>query len=316
MLLWCRCACCSGVPGVMLLWCTWCRVALVYLVSCCLWCTWCHVASGVPGVMLPLVYLVSCCSGVPGVILPLVYLVSCCSGVPGVILPLVYLVSCCLWCTWCHVASGVPGVMLLWCTWCHLASGVPGVMLLWCTWCHVASGVPGVMLPLVYLVSCCLWLCTCICPMGGGMETSSSHPSTHTALYGWAWRLHPPIPPHTRPCRMIFPCCLVLSTVFGGMALFAAAVCYLLVCSVSHGSLPPMLPCYLPTNQTFPNLCDTCTNICMSNVVIHVCLAKYTHTHTHTHTTYTHMHTHTHIHTHTHTHTPHTHTTYTCRICH
>ncbi|KAL5467600.1 hypothetical protein EMCRGX_G031855 [Ephydatia muelleri] len=27
---------------------------------------------------------------------------------------------------------------------------------------------------------------------------------------------------------MIFPCCLVLSTVFGGMALFAAAVCYFL----------------------------------------------------------------------------------------
>ena len=259
MLLWCKCACCSGV-GV--------HVALVYLVSCCLWCTWCHVA-------------------------------------------LVYLVSCCLWCTWCHVASGVPGVML------------PLVYLvsccLWCTWCHVASGVPGVMLPLVYLVSCCLW-CTW-CHVASGCAHAFAlwvgawrlHPPI-PPHYGWAWRLHPPIPPHTWPCRMIFPCCLVLSTVFGGMALFAAAVCYLLVCSVSHGSLPPMLPCYLPTNQTFPNLCDTCTNICMSNVVIHVCLAKYTHTHTHT--TYTHMHTHTHTHIHTHTHTPHTHTTYTCRICH
>ena len=165
MLLWCKCACCSGVPGVMLLWCTWCHVALVYLVSCCsgvpgvmlLWCTWCHVASGVPGVMLPLVYLVSCC----------------------------------LWCTWCHVALVYLVSSCLWCTWCHVALVYLVSCCLWCTWCHVASGVPGVMLPLAVHMHLpygwghgdfilpslhthgLVWV---------GMETSSSHPSTHTAL--------------------------------------------------------------------------------------------------------------------------------------
>ena len=133
--------------------------------------------------------------------------------------------------------------MLLWCTWCHVALVYLVSCCLWCTWCHVASGCAH---------AHALWV---------GMETSSSHPSTHMALQN------------------------DLPLLFGSVHCLwrngsLCCSCVLLLGMFCQPWFTPTNAAMLPSNQTFPYLCNTCTNICSYTV----CLTKYTNTHTHTHT--------------------------------
>ena len=146
---------------------------LIYHVSCVLWLTWLLTAIDLPCIVCIMADLITHCHwftmyrvhyGWLDHSLPLIYHVSCVLWLTWSLtaiyhvhydwlyysLPLIYHVSCILWLTWSLTANDLPCIVCImadFITHCH-----------WFTMYHVYYGWLDYSLPLIYHVSCVLWL--------------------------------------------------------------------------------------------------------------------------------------------------------------